>query len=89
MIEFVNSNSVVPEQKYKHRLEYTEKHLFLRLKIACHNACVLKIYNWQQFELCLRWYFYQAQFAVVVMKPTEKFCEPERRADNFKISSCD
>ena len=50
MIEFVNSNSVIPEQKYKHRLEYTGKHLFLRLKIACHNACVLKIYNWQQIN---------------------------------------
>ena len=49
MIEFVNSNSVIPEQQYKRRLEYMYKgkRSFLRLKIACHNACVLKIYNRQ------------------------------------------
>ena len=45
MIEFVNSNSVIPEQLYKHRLEYKGKRLFVKLKIACHNACILKIYK--------------------------------------------
>ena len=45
IIEFVNSNSVIPEQQPKNRKEYTRKRLFLRLKIACHNACILKIYN--------------------------------------------
>ena len=47
MIEFVNSNSVIPEQQYKHRIEYKGKHLLLQLKLACHNACILKIYNRQ------------------------------------------
>ena len=47
MIEFVNSNSVIPEQQYHHRLEYKGKHSFLQLKLACHNACILKIYNRQ------------------------------------------
>ena len=51
MIEFVNSNSVIPEQQYKHPLEYKGKRLVLQLKIACHNACILKIYNRQQFKL--------------------------------------
>ena len=44
MIEFVDSNSVIPEKQYKHHLEYKGKRLFLQLKIACHNACILKIY---------------------------------------------
>ena len=60
MIEFVNSNSVISEQQYKHRLEYKGKRLFLQLKITCHNACILKINNRQQFKLCstsMRSYF--------------------------------
>ena len=60
MIKCVNSNSVIPEQQYNHHLEYKGKRLFLQLKLACHNACILKIYNRQWFKLCLRWYFYQA-----------------------------
>ena len=32
MIEFGNSDSVIPEQQYKHRLEYKGKRLFLPLK---------------------------------------------------------
>ena len=71
MILFVNSNSVILEQQYKYHLEYEGKHLFLRLKSACHNACILKIYIRQLFKLCLRWYFYQAQFVVVVTKSTD------------------
>ena len=47
MVEFVNSNSVIPEQQYKHRLQYKGKRLFLQLKIAFKNACILKIYNRQ------------------------------------------
>ena len=47
LIEYVNSNSVIQEQQIKHRLEYKGKCLFLQLKIACHNACILKIYNRQ------------------------------------------
>ena len=38
IIEFVNSNSVIPEKEYKHRLENKGTRLFLRLKFACHNA---------------------------------------------------
>ena len=45
LIEYVNSNSIIPEQQYKHRFKYKGKFLFLQLKIACHNACILKIYN--------------------------------------------
>ena len=45
MIEFVNSNSVIAEQQYKHRLKYKGKHLFLLLK--CYHACILKIYDRQ------------------------------------------
>ena len=71
MIEFVNSNSVIPEYQYKHRLTYKGKHLFSQLKIACKLACILKIYDQQLFKLCLCWCFYQAQFVVVVMTPTE------------------
>ena len=47
LIEYINSNSVIPEQQYKRRLEYKGKRLFLQLKIACHNASILKIYNRQ------------------------------------------
>ena len=47
MIECVNSNSVIPEQQYNHRLENKGKRLFLHLKVACHNSCILKIYNRQ------------------------------------------
>ena len=47
MIQFFNSNSVIPEQQYNHRLEYKGKRLFLQLKLACHNQCILKIYNRQ------------------------------------------
>ena len=47
MIDFVYSNSVIPEQLYNHRLEYKGKRLFLQLKLACHNACILKTYNRQ------------------------------------------
>ena len=41
------SNSKLPEQKYQTRLESKAIHLFLRLKMACHNAHILKIYNRQ------------------------------------------
>ena len=47
MIEFVNSNSVIPEQQYKHRLKYKGKYLFSQLKIACKHACISKIYDRQ------------------------------------------
>ena len=66
MIEFVNSNSVIPEQRYNYCLEYKGKCLFLQLKLACHNACILKIYNRQWFKLYLRLYFYHEQFVVIV-----------------------
>ena len=32
MIEFVNSNSVIAEQQYKHRLKYKWKHLIFTIK---------------------------------------------------------
>ena len=47
MIEFVNSNSVIPEQQYKHRLKYKGKHLFSQLKLISKHACILKIYDRQ------------------------------------------
>ena len=47
LIEYANSNSAIPEQQYKHHLEYKGKRLFLQHKIACHDACILKIYNRQ------------------------------------------
>ena len=47
LIEYVNSNSVIPEQQYMPRLEHKGKRLFLQLKIACHNANILKIHNRQ------------------------------------------
>ena len=47
IIEFVNSNRVIPEQQYKHRLKYKGKHVCLQLKIACNHARFLKIYDRQ------------------------------------------
>ena len=47
MTEFVNSNSVIAKEQYKHGLIYKGKHLILLLKIACYHACILKIYDRQ------------------------------------------
>ena len=66
MIEFVDSNSVISEQQYNHLFEYKGKHLFLKLKLACHNAITGSSLNFVCFGI-----FYQAQFVVIVLKPTE------------------
>ena len=47
LIELDVSNNYIPEQQYQNRLERKAMRLFLRLKIACHNTYVLKIYNQQ------------------------------------------
>ena len=44
MTEFDVSNKEIPEQQYQNRLESKQIRLFLRLKISCHNAHILKIY---------------------------------------------
>ena len=45
MTELGVSNRYIPEQQYHNRLESKAKRLFLRLKMACHNAHILKICN--------------------------------------------
>ena len=47
MTELDVSNTYIPEHQYQTRLESKAKRLFLRLKIACHIAHILKIYNRQ------------------------------------------
>ena len=44
---------------------------FFRLKIACHNAHILKIYNRQEFENAVRCNFCQTHFMFFVLKPKE------------------
>ena len=39
--------SNIPEHQYLNRLESKAVRYFFRLKIACHNAHILKIYNRQ------------------------------------------
>ena len=41
------SNNQIPEQHYQNRLESKAILYFFRLKVACHNAHILKIYNQQ------------------------------------------
>ena len=50
MTELDVSNKGIPEQQYQNRLESKAMRLFLRLKIACHNAHNLKIHNRQKFK---------------------------------------
>ena len=38
------SNNLIPVHQYQNRLESKEMRISLRLKIACHNAHILKIY---------------------------------------------
>ena len=80
MIEFVSSNSVIPEQHYKHSLEYKGKRLFLLLKlhvtvhvfwkyitdIGLNSVCVGVLIK--HSLLSLKW-------------NQKKFCKPEQRAD--------
>ena len=47
MTELDVSNKLIPEQQYHNRLESKAMRLFLPLKIACHNAHILKIYTQQ------------------------------------------
>ena len=44
MTELDVSNNLIPEQQYQNRLESKAMRYFFRLKIACHNAHILKIY---------------------------------------------
>ena len=53
MGKFVDSSYLLPGLQYLHRLEYNVMRLFLRIKIAYHNAYILKIYNRQYFKLVL------------------------------------
>ena len=46
---------------------------FFRLRIACHNAHILKIYNRQEFENAVRWYFCQAHLMLFVLNPPKNF----------------
>ena len=54
--------------------------LFLRLKISCQNAHVLKIYKQEEFKNAVFWYFCQAHLMLFVLKP-KKICKPEQRED--------
>ena len=45
MTELDVSNKYIPEQQYQNRLDSKAMRLFLCLKIDCHNAHILKIYN--------------------------------------------
>ena len=45
MTELNVSNNQIPEQQYQDRLNSKAMRYFSRLKIACHNAHTLKIYN--------------------------------------------
>ena len=56
--------------------------LFFRLKIACHNAHILKICNRKLFKNALRWYFCQAHFILFVLNQI-KFCKSEQMEDNY------
>ena len=47
MTELDVSNKQILEQQYQNRLESKTMRLFSRLKIACHNAHILKIYKRQ------------------------------------------
>ena len=47
MTELDVSNKKILEQQYQNRLESKAMRLFLPLKITCHNAHILKIYNRQ------------------------------------------
>ena len=47
MTELDVSYNSIPEQQYLNRLESKAVCYFFRLKIACHNAHFLKIYNQQ------------------------------------------
>ena len=69
MTELDVSNILIPEQLNQNRLESKAMCYFFRLKIACHNAHILKIYNRQQFKNGVRWYFCQAHFMLFVLKP--------------------
>ena len=55
-------------------------HYFFRLKIACHNAHILKNITDSSLKmLCV--VFCQAHFMLIVLRPTI-FCKPEQREDN-------
>ena len=47
MTELDVSNNLIPEQQYLNRLESKAVRLCFRLKLACQNAHILKIYNQQ------------------------------------------
>ena len=47
MTELDVSSNEIPEQQYQNRRESKAMRYFFRLKIACHNAHILKIYNRQ------------------------------------------
>ena len=47
MTELEVSNNLIQEQQYQNRLERKAMRSFFRLKITCHNAHILKIYNRQ------------------------------------------
>ena len=81
MTELDVSNNQIPEQQYQNRIESKAMPYFFRLKIACHNAHILEIYNLQKFKNAMRWYFCQAHFMLFVLKPND-FCKPEQREDN-------
>ena len=42
---------------------------FLRVKISCQNAHILKIYKRQKFKNAVCWYFCQAHFMLFVLTP--------------------
>ena len=81
MTELDVSNKWIREQQYQNRSESKALRLFLRLKIACHNAYILKIYHRQLFENAMCWYICQEHFMFLYWNQN-KFCKPEQWEDN-------
>ena len=50
----------------------TRQCIYLRLKIACHYAHILKIYNGSSLNMLCVWYFCQAHFVLFVLKPEQR-----------------
>ena len=71
MTELDVSNHLIPEQQYQNHLKSKTMRYFFRLKIACHNAHILKIYNRQYFKNAMLSYFCQAHFMLFVLKSIE------------------
>ena len=66
MTELDVSDNEIPKQQYQNHIESKAMRYFFRLKIACHNAHILKIYNRQYFKTAVCWYFCQAHFMFFV-----------------------